>query len=106
PLSLHDALPIYAHMAPGRLTIAESHRAPLSIVRLHKTRPRVTLQGRRQLPTDVERIANAPIPAAAAGRNTLVGRIAREETPSATVPLSNEPMWIPGVRNQCLECER
>ena len=96
----------YAHMAPGRLTIAQPYRAAFSIVGLQKSRPRVAFQSRGQLPADVERIANARIHPVAARRNELVGRITGEENPSATVALSNEQMWVPGVRNEGLECER
>jgi hypothetical protein len=35
-----------------------------------------------------------------------VSRVSREKDPSTTVALSNEQMWIPGIRNQDLEWER
>src|SRR4029077_8205048 len=96
----------YAHMAPGRLTIAQPHGATFPIVRLKKSRPRIALQGRGQLPTYVERIADARIHPVATRGNELVGRVAREEDPSTTVALGNEQMRIPGIRNESLECER
>src|SRR5277367_6421514 len=95
----------YRHVAPGGLTIAQPYRAALAIVGLQKSRPRITLQSRRQLPADVERVANSGIHPVAARGNELVGRVAREENPSTTVALGNEQMWVPGIRHEGLECE-
>jgi hypothetical protein len=33
-----------------------------------------------------------------------VGRVSREKNPSTTIALSNEQMWVPGIRNEDLEC--
>jgi hypothetical protein len=93
-------------VAPSRLAIAQPHWAAFSIVGLEKSRPRVALQGRGQLPADVERIANARIHPIAACGDELVGGITREENPSMTVALGYEQVWVPGIRDQRLESER
>ena len=93
-------------MAPGRLTIAQPHGATFPVVGLKKSRPRVALQGRGQLPTYVERIADTRIHPVATRGNELVGRVTREEDPPTMIAFSNEQMRIPGIRNEGLECER
>src|ERR1700751_4091977 len=93
-------------MSPSRPTIAQAHGTTFSIVRLQKSWPCVTLQSRGQLPADVEGVPNTRIHSIATRRNELVGGISRKKDPSTTVALSNEQMWVPGIRNEHLEWER
>lgn len=73
------------------------HRPPLGLVAVEQRPAAPTLHRRRQLPAQVDGVADAHVHPVAAGRGMQVRRVTEEEHPPAAVAARQQPLRGPGA---------
>src|SRR5262249_35024030 len=86
----------------GMTDIANADRAALRLVALEKPRAAPAGDHRRQLPAEVDRVAEAGVEAKPCGRMIEVRRIAREENAAMTVVVGDNIARHPAPHRQDL----
>ena len=98
-IELGDLEP-HAGVALRAQPVAQADRPALALVGLEQAFRRPALERGRELPAEIDGIADAGVHAVATGRDVLVRRIARQEDAAALVALGQQEMREPGIGHQ------